>query len=162
MWKPLLSRHILKTLRGSSKGKVQRKQYLLAVGLYRMSAGDVIGFIQTVTTKQQRGQWADQCNLTYVSSTASFCSFIVMFFFPFNYTTSFWMPNNASNVDGASKRKIFFLNLNLDVVGLETSFWIMRIPAWPSISITLPSRSRLQGTSACILALFGFYHAKVN
>ena len=33
VWKPLLRRHILKTLRGSSKGKVQRGQYLLAVGL---------------------------------------------------------------------------------------------------------------------------------
>ena len=33
VWKPLSSRHVLKTLRGSLKGKVQRGQYLLAVGL---------------------------------------------------------------------------------------------------------------------------------
>ena len=33
MWKPLLNRRVLKTLRGSSKGEAQRGQYLLAVGL---------------------------------------------------------------------------------------------------------------------------------
>ena len=33
MWKPLPSIRVLKTLRGSLKGKVQGKQYLLAVGL---------------------------------------------------------------------------------------------------------------------------------
>ena len=33
VWKPILSRHVLKTLRGSSEGKAQRRQYLLAVRL---------------------------------------------------------------------------------------------------------------------------------
>ena len=33
MWKPLHSRRVLKSLRGSPKGKAQRGQYLLAVGL---------------------------------------------------------------------------------------------------------------------------------
>ena len=33
VWKPLFSRHVLKTLRGSPKGKTQRGQYLLTVGL---------------------------------------------------------------------------------------------------------------------------------
>ena len=33
VWKPLLSRRVLKTLRGSLEGKTQRGQYLLAVGL---------------------------------------------------------------------------------------------------------------------------------
>ena len=33
VWKPLPSKHILKTLRGSPKGKTQRGQYRLAVGL---------------------------------------------------------------------------------------------------------------------------------
>ena len=33
MWKSLLSRHVLKTLRGSLKRKTQREQYLLAMGL---------------------------------------------------------------------------------------------------------------------------------
>ena len=33
VWKPLLSRRVLKTLRASSKGKAQREQYLLAVNL---------------------------------------------------------------------------------------------------------------------------------
>ena len=32
-WKPFLNRHVLKTLTGSSKGKAQREQYLLAAGL---------------------------------------------------------------------------------------------------------------------------------
>ena len=35
VWKPLPSRHVLKTLSGSSKGEAQRGQYLLAVGLGR-------------------------------------------------------------------------------------------------------------------------------
>ena len=35
VWKPLPSRLVLKTLRGSPKGKIQRGQYLLAVGLGR-------------------------------------------------------------------------------------------------------------------------------
>ena len=35
VWKPLPSQHVLKTLRGSLKGKAQRGQYLLAVGLGR-------------------------------------------------------------------------------------------------------------------------------
>ena len=33
VWKPFSSRHVLKTLRGSPKGKAQREQYLLVVGL---------------------------------------------------------------------------------------------------------------------------------
>ena len=33
VWKPLLSRRVLKTLKGSPKGKGQEGQYLLAVGL---------------------------------------------------------------------------------------------------------------------------------
>ena len=33
VWKPLPSIRVLKTLRGSSKGKTQRRQYILAVGL---------------------------------------------------------------------------------------------------------------------------------
>ena len=33
MWKPLPSRHVLKTLRGSPKGKAERGQYLLTVSL---------------------------------------------------------------------------------------------------------------------------------
>ena len=33
VWKALLSKHVLKTLRGSPIGKTQRRQYLLAVGL---------------------------------------------------------------------------------------------------------------------------------
>ena len=33
VWKPLPSRRVLKTLRGSTKRKAQRGQYLLAVGL---------------------------------------------------------------------------------------------------------------------------------
>ena len=33
VWKPLSSRHVLKTLRGSPKGKTQTGQYLLGVGL---------------------------------------------------------------------------------------------------------------------------------
>ena len=32
VWRPLLNRHVFKTLRGCLKGKVQRGQYLLAVG----------------------------------------------------------------------------------------------------------------------------------
>jgi len=32
VWKPLTSRRVLKTLRGSPKGKAQRGQYLLAIG----------------------------------------------------------------------------------------------------------------------------------
>ena len=35
VWKPLPSRRALKTLRGSPKGKAQREQYLVAVGLGR-------------------------------------------------------------------------------------------------------------------------------
>ena len=35
VWKPLPSRHVLKTLRRISEGKAQRGQYLLAVGLGR-------------------------------------------------------------------------------------------------------------------------------
>ena len=35
VWKPLPRRRVFKTLRGSSKGKLQRRQYLLAVGLGR-------------------------------------------------------------------------------------------------------------------------------
>ena len=35
VWKPLASRRVLKTLRGSPKGKTERGQYLLAVGLGR-------------------------------------------------------------------------------------------------------------------------------
>ena len=34
VWKPLPSRHILKTLRRNPKGKAQREQYLLVVGLH--------------------------------------------------------------------------------------------------------------------------------
>ena len=33
VWKPLSSKHVLKTLKGSSKGKTQKGQYLLAVDL---------------------------------------------------------------------------------------------------------------------------------
>ena len=33
IWKPLLDSIVLKTLRGSLKGKIQREKYLLAVGL---------------------------------------------------------------------------------------------------------------------------------
>ena len=33
VWKPLPSRRVLKTLRGSLEGKTQRGQYLIAVGL---------------------------------------------------------------------------------------------------------------------------------
>ena len=33
VWKPFPNRRVLKILRGSSKGKVQKGQYLLAVGL---------------------------------------------------------------------------------------------------------------------------------
>ena len=33
VWKPLPNRRVLETLRGSLKGKAQRGQYLLAVGL---------------------------------------------------------------------------------------------------------------------------------
>ena len=33
VWKPPHSKRVLKTLRGSSKGKIQRGQYLLVVGL---------------------------------------------------------------------------------------------------------------------------------
>ena len=36
MWKPHPSTRVLKTLRGSPKGKTQRGQYLLAVGLSRV------------------------------------------------------------------------------------------------------------------------------
>ena len=39
MCKPLPGRHVLKTLRGSPKGKAQRGQYLLAVGLGRYKNG---------------------------------------------------------------------------------------------------------------------------
>ena len=35
MWKPLPSRRVLETLKGSLKGKTQRGQYLLAAGLVR-------------------------------------------------------------------------------------------------------------------------------
>ena len=39
MWKPLPSRRVLKTLRRSPKGKTQRRQHLLAVGLSRYALG---------------------------------------------------------------------------------------------------------------------------
>ena len=35
VWKPSPTKRVLKTLRGSSKGKAQREQYLLAVSLGR-------------------------------------------------------------------------------------------------------------------------------
>ena len=35
VWKPLPNRRVLKTLRESPKGKAQRDQYVLAVGLGR-------------------------------------------------------------------------------------------------------------------------------
>ena len=42
VWKPLSSIRVLKTLRGSPKGKAQRGQYLLAAGLgrYGISSGN--------------------------------------------------------------------------------------------------------------------------
>ena len=49
VWKPLLSRRVLKTLRGSTKEKAQRGQYLLVVsmGYYKWYQSQTPGDVQT-------------------------------------------------------------------------------------------------------------------
>ena len=50
VWKPLPSKHVLKTLRGSQKEKVQRGEYRLAVGLNRYTYTklfNIFGFFTT-------------------------------------------------------------------------------------------------------------------
>ena len=51
VWKPLFSRRILKTLRGSLKEKAQRGQYLLAVGLdfYKWNQSQSLGGVSART-----------------------------------------------------------------------------------------------------------------
>ena len=49
-WKPLLNRRVLKILMGSSKGKTQRGQYLLAVGL--------IGLIRVATIMRKQATFS--------------------------------------------------------------------------------------------------------
>ena len=48
VWKPLPSRRVLKTLRGTRKRKAQRGQYLLAVGLgrYKWYQSQILGNVQ--------------------------------------------------------------------------------------------------------------------
>ena len=45
MWKPLPSKYVLKTLKGSSKGKVQGEQHPLVVGLrhYKWYQSKILG-----------------------------------------------------------------------------------------------------------------------
>ena len=57
-WKPLTSRHVLKTLRGSPKGKACRRQYLLAVGLgcYKWYQSKKSGYVPT-RRLSSKGRW---------------------------------------------------------------------------------------------------------
>ena len=57
-WKPLPSKCVLKTLRGSPEGKAQREQYLLAVGLgcYKWYQSQTSGDVPVKTLGPQ-GVW---------------------------------------------------------------------------------------------------------
>ena len=57
MWKPLPSRHVLKTLRGSPKGKAERGQYLLTVslGCYKWYQSQTLGDVPAKRLSPRRG-----------------------------------------------------------------------------------------------------------
>ena len=57
MWKPLPSIHVLKTLKGSPKGKAQRGQYLLTVSLghYKWYQSQTLGDVPMRRLSPKRG-----------------------------------------------------------------------------------------------------------
>ena len=61
VWKPLSSRHVLKTLSGSPKGNTQRAQYLLTVGLgrYKWYQSKTQGDVSTRRPSPERGWTRD-------------------------------------------------------------------------------------------------------
>ena len=65
-WKLLLSRPVLKTLKGSPKGKAQREQYLLAVGLgrYKWYQSQIPGGVPARTLAPEGG-WIMRSNINW-------------------------------------------------------------------------------------------------
>ena len=57
MWKPLASSRVLETSRGSSKGKAQRGQYLLTVGLgrYKWYKSQILGDVPVRRMSPEEG-----------------------------------------------------------------------------------------------------------
>ena len=66
VWKPLPSIRILKTLRGSPKGKAQRGQYLLAVGLgyYKWYQNQTLSGVPT-RTLSHKGGWIVRSHINW-------------------------------------------------------------------------------------------------